>query len=40
LVVDSRDSDKYKVTETNIIPFLINTIKELSKEIEDLKSKI
>jgi len=39
-VVDSEDLDNLKLTETNLIPFLVNSIKELSAENKALLARI
>jgi hypothetical protein len=36
-VVDSTDPDNLKITETNLIPFLVNAVKELSAKVEALE---
>jgi len=39
-VVDSEDEEHLKLTETNLIPFLVNAIKELSAENKALMTRI
>ena len=38
-VVNSEDPDNLKITHTNIIPFMVNAIKELSTKIKALETK-
>ncbi len=37
-VVNSSDPENLKITETNLIPFLINAVKELSEKIKVLEN--
>ena len=37
-VVDSKDPESLKLTETNIIPFLVNAVKELSAKVKVLET--
>jgi len=39
-VVNSADDENLKITETNLIPFLVNAVKELSAQNEELKARI
>jgi len=39
-VVDSEDPENLKVTETNLIPFLVNAVKELSAKVETLEAQL
>jgi hypothetical protein len=39
VIINSEDEDKLRYNETNLIPVLVNAIKELKAEIELLKSK-
>jgi len=39
-VVNSTDDENLKITETNLIPFLVNAVKELSAQNEELKARI
>ena len=39
-LVDTNDENQYTIAQTNLIPILVNAIKELTTEIEILKSKI
>ena len=36
-IVDTNNSEQYTVSQANIIPMLVNSIKELKEEIEQLK---
>ena len=38
-IVDTNNPDQYTVSQANIIPMLVNAIKELKQEINDLKCK-
>lgn len=38
VIVDTEDQDKLKITDSSIIPILVQAIQELKKEIEELKS--
>ena len=37
-VVDSRDEENLKITNSNIIPFLVNAVKELSAKVKVLEA--
>ena len=39
-LVDTNDSEKYMLAQTNLIPILVNAIKELSAELTALKLKV
>jgi hypothetical protein len=39
-IVDTNDSEKYMLAQTNLIPILVNAIKELSAELTALKLKV
>ena len=39
-LVDTNDSEKYMLAQTNLIPILVNAIKELSAELAALKLKV
>jgi hypothetical protein len=39
VVVDTEDLDKLKITDSSIIPILVQAIKELKTEIDDLKNR-
>ena len=40
VIVDNKDSEKLRYTESNLIPILVKAIQELKAEIEILKSKV
>ena len=39
VIVDTEDPDKLKITDSNLIPVLVQAIKELKAELDDLKAR-
>jgi hypothetical protein len=39
VVVDTEDLDKLKITDANLIPILVQAIKDLKAEVDELKSR-
>ena len=37
IIVDNEDTDNLKITNTHLVPVLVNAIKELKAEIDELK---